>query len=552
MTTARTRYNELTSYRTPYLQQGIESARLTLPYLLRDEGDNAKGDVAKLPTPWQAAGADGVITLASKLMLAMLPIQTSFFKLQVKDEQLAEEIATFNRTAPEDKQLDYKIVRSELDTSLAKQERQVMETIAESKDRVVLHELMKHLVVVGNGLIYLGKTPKFFPLNRFVLDRDGNDNLLDIVTKERVSYSLVKRRLEKSRKKGKDNVEQTTQTSSGSLGADVDIYTYVKFREGKVSWHQEVDDVILTDSISSAKIEESPWVVGRFNKVDGELYGRGRVEEYFGDLKSLEALSQAVVEGAAVSARVIFLIDPSSTISPATLAALPNGGIAVGKEGSVTAVRVEKAADMQIAEKRIMELERRINKAFLVMQVRDSERTTADEVRILQNELNQQQGGLFSLLTSEVLIPYLKRTLFVQQKQKLIKPLPYNIVKPTLVAGVNALGRGQDRDDLIQLATAISAAFGPDAVKTYLNPIEFTKRLVAAMGVDSLNLARTQEELNAENEKALQQQKDLSITNQTAALAKSPMMDPTKNPQALNDSNQAPGQDAANQDGPQA
>ena len=78
-------------------------------------------------------GAKGVVTLASKLMLALLPPQTSFFKLQVNDINMPEELG------PE--------IRSELDLSFAKIERTIMESIAASGDRVVVHQALKHLVV---------------------------------------------------------------------------------------------------------------------------------------------------------------------------------------------------------------------------------------------------------------------------------------------------------------------------------------------------------------------------------------------------------------------
>ena len=94
----------------------------------------------------------------------------------------------------------------------------------------------------------------------------------------------------------------------------------------------------------------------------------------------------------------------------------------------------------------IQQFERRLE-AFLVLTVRQSERTTAEEVRMTQMELEQQLGGLFSL-TVEFLVPYLNRKLSVFQKTGEIPRLPKNIVKPTIVAGVNALGRGQDRESL--------------------------------------------------------------------------------------------------------
>ena len=66
-----------------------------------------------------------------------------------------------------------------------------------------------------------------------------------------------------------------------------------------------------------------------------------------------------------------------------------------------------------------------------------------------QMELDQQLGGLYSLLTIEFLVPYLSRKLMVFQKSGEIPQIPGDMVKPTIVAGVNALGRGQDRESLI-------------------------------------------------------------------------------------------------------
>ena len=51
-----------------------------------------------------------------------------------------------------------------------------------------------------------------------------------------------------------------------------------------------------------------------------EDYGRGRVEEFIGDLRSLNGLSQSLVEGASVASKVIFLVSPSATTKPGTLA----------------------------------------------------------------------------------------------------------------------------------------------------------------------------------------------------------------------------------------
>ena len=57
-------------------------------------------------------------------------------------------------------------------------------------------------------------------------------------------------------------------------------------------------------------------------------------------------------------------------------------------------VQVGKAADFRTAYEMAGGLEKRIADAFLVLNIRQSERNTAEEVRL--NNLNEQLGGIFS------------------------------------------------------------------------------------------------------------------------------------------------------------
>ena len=90
MNTARQRYSKLTSGRTAFLDVALDCAKLTLPTLMLNE--EQKAEYTKFKTPWQSVGAKGVVTLASKLMLGLLPPSTSFFKLQLDDSKLGVEI----------------------------------------------------------------------------------------------------------------------------------------------------------------------------------------------------------------------------------------------------------------------------------------------------------------------------------------------------------------------------------------------------------------------------------------------------------------------------
>jgi len=520
---ARDRYNQLSRGRNQFLDTAVECSRLTLPYLIQE-------DLSSRPThqtliqPWQSVGSKCVVNLAAKLMLALLPPQTSFFKLQVRDDKLGEEMP--------------RELRSELDLSFSKMERMINDYINASSDRVVVHQALKHLIVSGNSLIFMGKDGlKNFPLNRFVISRDGNGNVCEIVTKELISRKIL----------GQDlpvplpNSPGDDGYKTGSDDTDVEVYTYVKMDEksGRWVWHQEAFDNILPGSRSTAPKKTSPWLVLRFNTVDGEDYGRGRVEEFLGDIRSLEGLSQALVEGSAAAAKVVFLVSPSSTTKPSTIAQAGNGAIVQGRPDDVAVIQVGKTADFRTAAEQAGNLERRISDAFLVLQIRQSERTTAEEVRLTQMELEQQLGGLFSLLTVEFLIPYLNRTLHILQRSNQIPKLPKDLVRPQIVAGVNALGRGQDQQSLIQFIQTLAQTLGPEVIGQYLSPGEYIKRLAAAQGIDILNLVKSDEQLAQEREEQLQQQQQQALLEQAGQLAGTPLMDPSKNPELSEQISQA-------------
>ena len=496
---AKQRYDVLSSDRSQFLNEAEQASKLTLPYLISGHEEHTSG-MKTLLTPYQSVGAKGVVTLASKLMLALLPVQTSFFKLQLDESQLGQEMG------PE--------IKSELDLSFAKVERIILESIAATDDRVAVHQALLHLVVGGNALVFMGrKGLKVYPLNRFVVDRDGNGNVIEIVTKERVNKKLIEDKLPEDYLKN-----QVVDDTYGSNN-ECDVYTHVKRENNRFVWYQEVYGHRLKGSEGKAPEATNPWIPLRFNTVDGENYGRGRVGQFIGDLKSLEALTQALVEGSAAAAKVVFVVNPSSTTKPATLANAGNGAIIQGRPDDVAVVQVGKTADFGTAYQMTAVLERRLSEAFLILNVRQSERTTAEEVRMTQMELEQQLGGLFSLLTVEFLVPYLNRKLDQAQKSGDIPRLPKNIIKPTIVAGINALGRGQDRDSLTQFLTVLAQTLGPEAIAQFINTDEVIKRFAASQGIDVLNLVKSMQELQAEQQQAMAQQQAMLQQQQAPQMA---------------------------------
>jgi hypothetical protein len=512
------RYARLASDRTIFLDTARECARLSLPYLLTPTGV-INGQ--HLPTPWQSIGAKGANVMASKLMLSLFPVTATFFKLQINDGKLAS-----------DPNLDARI-KSEIDLSLSKMERVIMQHVAESQDRVILHQAMKHLIVTGNVLVYMGSSGvKLYPLDRFVVVRDGEGQPTEIVTVESINRQFLPEKF-KTSKSATNRVDDNTATPSVDVTVGEDeaaVYTWAKLTDGQWRWRQEVDGEIIEDSYGKSPKNTTPWLPLRFNIVDGEDYGRGRIEEYLGDLKSLEGLMQAMVEGSAAAAKVVFLVSPSATVKPSTLAKAGNGAIIQGRQEDVSVVQVAKQADFSTAYQMITQLTQRLSEAFLILTVRQSERTTAEEIRATQQELNEQLGGIYGNLTTELLRPYLQRKLFVLQRSNILPKLPKGVVFPTVIAGIEGIGRGQDRESLMMFLQTISQSLGPEAMIRFINPEEAIKRLAAAQGIDPIQLIKTAQERETEMKQQQAQAAQMSLMGQAGELAKAPMMDPDKNP----------------------
>lgn len=513
---AQSRYGQLTGERQPFLDKARESAYFTLPYLLTD--DSAENGVS-LHTPWQSVGAKGVNVLASKLMLALFPVNTSFFKLQINDAELEQ-----MPNLPPD-------ARSEIDLALSKIERTVMQQISETTDRVALDAALKHLIITGNALLYSGKKAlRLYPIDRFVVSRDGDGHVMEIITKETVDRSLLPKEFQVNgdaptvgpdNAVGEDGPKAGVATSRGRINSAV-VYTHVKRVDGQHKWYQECDGKMIPGSQSSSPLKYSPWMPVCFNHVDGESYGRGRVEEYIGDLKSLESLSKSLVEGSAAAAKVVFLVNPGSTTKPQNLANSTNGSIIAGRPDDVSVVQVGKTADFKTVLEMINMLTQRLADAFLVLDVRKSERTTATEVQATIQELNEQLGGIYSGLTADLLQPYLNRKLYVLQRSGKTPPLPKGLVSPTVVAGLYGIGRGQDKQALVEFVQTLAQSMGPESLSQYVDPTEYIKRLAAASGIDYLNLIKSPETMAKEQQQMQNAQMQQSLVSQAGSLAKSP------------------------------
>ncbi len=484
-TSAQSLYNSLEGGRAQYLDRARQASRLTIPYIMPEAGF---GPSSRLETPFQGVGARGVNNLASKLLLALLPPNAPFFRLNVDTYGLQQE------GAPAE-------VISQVEQALQKVEEATMDEISRETYRTGLHEALKHLIVTGNSLVYLPDSGgmRVFHLDRFVVERDSMGNVLYIATKECISYAALD---EKMKAVVDINEEDSTE--------EVDLYTAVCREGDKWRVFQDIKGNPIEDSEGTYPLDQNPFIPLRFSRVDGEDYGRGYVEEYLGDLQSLESLTRAIVEGSAAAAKVLFLVNPNGTTRARTLAESPNGTITQGNAADVSVLQLNKFNDFRVAQETIAAIKDRLGHNFLLTSgvVRNAERVTAEEIRMLSMELESSLGGLYSLLSTELQLPLVNRLLTTLTKKKKLPKLPKDIATPVIITGVEALGRGNDLQKLDLFLAGAAQVVGPEAVAQYVNVGEYFKRRATSLGIKTDALIKSEEQLMQEMEMAQQAQQE--------------------------------------------
>jgi len=474
-------YSRLSSERSAPLMTARDCAKLTLPTLLPPEG---RHQATRLRRGFSNFGARCVNSLAAKLLLSILPARQSFFRLRVEDKLI--------------QQLGSPKARTAVQKTLGDMEDIVQTDIETTPTRTPAGEAIKHLLVAGNVLVYMLPTGglKNYALHSYVCLRDGEGNNLRTIAIDRMSALMLPDSV-RSAVQDKIKARQTPDKN-------IEVYTGV-FREAS-QWRvwQEVEGIKIPDSEGTYPLDACPWIPLRWTPVDGESYGRGMVEDYIGYFTSLEALTAAVVKGTAVAVKLIYLRNPNGLTKARDLTRSETGDVIDGKPDDVHALQSEKQADLNVGRQMIGDLKEELSYAFALGQAvqRSAERVTAEEIRFMAQELDGLLGGIYSTLSLEFQLPFLRVTLRRLEKAGKLPTLPKKAVRPSITTGLDALGRGAELDTLRALVKDIVDLGGPDALRTYLYFDDLLSRLSTARGIKTEGLIKPADVVTQETQQA--------------------------------------------------
>ena len=477
-------WKHLTYKRQLFLDRAREAALLTLPQLFPAEGAN---ESTKYPTPYQSLGAKGVNNLANKIILSLFPPSQAFFKLGLSPADLK----AAGKSEGVVKEAMYTL------------ERAIVNEMEVSALRPKLVNLLKQGIIGGSCVIYVpqkGK-PEVFNLKDFGIKRDKQGNVLKMVIKQPKAFKTLPKVIRDSLK----DVPEDCKCGK----KDMDMYTCICLGDDdKYEVWQEVCNQRIEATYGTFTKENLPYLFVPF--VDnGEDFGRSYIEDFIGDLQSYEGLRQSMLEGAAESARIIYMLKAGSTVSAKKLQNARSGDVLVGNVDDVGVLQADKRLDLAVTQKEAETLRMELATTFLLDSAvrRNAERVTAEEIRTVSQELEVALGGIYSTLSLSLQAPLVKLYMNRLIAQGKLNPVLKNSIELEITTGSSALGRGTDFQTLTTfISTLTGMAQQAQAVGNYINMEELIKRLAYSLDINTATLVTSQQERDAAAQQAQQAQ----------------------------------------------
>jgi hypothetical protein len=480
------RFEILDGNRVSQLERYRTFAENTIPSLLPREGHD---QTEEFNHPFSSVQARGITGMASKMLGAMLPLNDMpFFQLGLKSgrDQTVEEREYLEDIA-----------------------RRAHKKLTSKNLRDSLFQALKYLITVGNCMVTLEDDFKIrlTRLDHYVTVRNILGDVIEII------YLDFKFRDETA-----DPVTLGLGGFSSRNTYPFDVfYNQIKWNEKTQVWdfrrENSKGDLLETGTYEKFAL---PFVAARWNVVPGEHYGRSYVEEIYGDIISLEAYTESLTETLSASASWWPAVNPYGTTDLNDVSGRPNGSWIAASPNDVFVISPANTmrSSVQAAFEAVESMRRSVSTAFLDSQgqVRQAERVTAAEIRMLGQELEQVLGGAFSAIAKELFVPLVRRTLFLmiengELDERITSTLfddDDGIFEIDIITGLQALSRDNDLVKLMQMGDMMRN-LPPEAAQSFKWD-EYGRALVTALGFNPTNWIKSPEEVQQEQSMQMGQQ----------------------------------------------
>ncbi len=248
--------------------------------------------------------------------------------------------------------------------------------------------------------------------------------------------------------------------------------------------------------------KSSPWVVSRYMKVAGEIYGRGPLMTALPDIKTLNKTIELLLKNASLAVAGVYTAADDGVLNPNTVKLTPGAIIPVARNGGPQGEALKplpRAGDFNVTQLVINDLRQNIKRILLDESLPPDNMSARSATEIVERmkELSQNLGSAFGRLINETMIPLTAKILEVMDERGLIDmPLRVNGLEVRVVP-VAPLAMAQNMEEvsaIMQYAQLMATpTFGTDgqlALKTDVLPDYLGDKLGVPLAVRNTQAER--------------------------------------------------------------
>jgi len=468
-------------------------ARWTIPAVL--PADNTEKEEQQKSSVM--IGARLVNHLSNRLIDVLFPISRPFFTVALTPEALLE----IKKEHGED---NIAKVQDFVRDSTSSLEKVAMRKLRLTEYRPTAIMAAKNLIISGNALLRRMPSGKriLYGIDRFGIRRDLEGNEFEVILHDKKKLSTFDSSLQILIKENQRREAKVTGDED-----DVILLTrYIKLEDGRWEISQEADGTPLGNNkvLSADDYDLLPLT---WSLASGEHYGRGLVEDHAATFHELDVMTAAATDLMAIICDIKFLVKTGSSLAMqiGELNRAPRGQYFPGNEGDISVPEVAKRGELEVIMAAINKWENDLSQAFLLSSVRDAERVTAEEIRLIASELESSYGGLYSQLAMSW---QQKEADYAIAQIDFDKELDSNIeiFEVLVTTGLESLSREGQLDNLrLALADLQMLQNIPDEIRAAINPMRFSSYIFTNRSVDWKQLLNTPEEMEVQRQQALEE-----------------------------------------------
>lgn len=349
--------------------------------------------------------------------------------------------------------------------------------IKQSNFDIAIGEFLLDLAVGTAGMLVLpgdDVSPlNFIPVPMFLIsyEEGANGQVDKVYRKMRMKAEAVKQQW-----KDAEFPVDVAQRIDSKPTDEIELLEATIYDMDRGDWCYHVIDKISKEELVYRRMKSSPWVISRYSKVAGEVYGRGPLLTALPDIKTLNKTLELVLKNASLAISGVYTAADDGVLNPQTVKLVPGAIIPVARNGGPQGESLKplaRSGDFNVSQIIIQDLRANIKRTLLDESLPPDNMSarSATEVVERMKELAQNLGSAFGRLINETMIPLVSRILSVMDERGLIDlPLQVNGLE-VRVAPVAPLAMAQNMEEINNIMqfmqiTAGMGAEGQLAVKT--------------------------------------------------------------------------------------